>query len=591
MADEGVRRLIEEATRESLNQSFVEAGKKYIAAAEALEREGKDTEAHETYKKAAEAYEKAADNYRSSKSYKNAALNMCLAGDVYADLADSEQAIRAYARAAEDLLAASDEHLMWGEDAETQKGTALAVAATMIYLMVGMEDKAFQAARAFSAKNASKLRFPATIRLSQIPQMLESAIRSVDIDSFASAENAVVTELKAVLSNANAQQFIKYVDKGLDMAREILRGQLKVPKVQAHLEIPVDMTFSEEFPLQVVIANAGDGDALDVKAEWYLDDGLVLVSGEKVKSFASIPPGESVTMEIVARAAEQLEGVREYEVLVRGSYLDMLKTEYTLQAGPGTLVLKDFKMTEKLQHDADVTEGRLSLLRSSIEQSGLESEPLLRVVDALSDALVRARTEIGEKELDTAKARIAVVNQMVDTLDNLIGDDELIARVKQTRESEKKAFAKAVIEGLREYFVAAVQKGIARANAEAQPALAQWDDSARQLKGIARKAQELREEISEVVASLEQIYAQLPTAATTDNPEEAARRTKTRNAIEEIRSKLATLRGKSEEIATASILQPGERPAVPEKVELAVGILRELQDQVADILQKKQAEL
>ena len=296
-------------------------------------------------------------------------------------------------------------------------------------------------------------------------------------------------------------------------------------------------------------------------------------------------------MEIVARAAEQLEGVREYEVLVRGTYLDMLKTEYTLQAGPGTLVLKDFKMTEKLQHDADVTEGRLSLLRSSIEQSGLESEPLLRVVDALSDALVRARTEIGEKELDTAKARIAVVNQMVDTLDSLIGDDELIARVKQTRESEKKAFAKAVIEGLREYLVAAVQKGIARANAEAQPALAQWDDSARQLKDIARKVQELKEEISEVVASLEQIYAQLPTAATTDSPEEAARRTKTRNAIEEIRSKLATLRGKSEEIATASILQPGERPAVPEKVELAVGILRELQDQVADILQKKQAEL
>ena len=37
MSDEEVRRMIEDATKEAMTQSFTEAGKKYIQAAEACE--------------------------------------------------------------------------------------------------------------------------------------------------------------------------------------------------------------------------------------------------------------------------------------------------------------------------------------------------------------------------------------------------------------------------------------------------------------------------------------------------------------------------------------------------------------------------
>ncbi len=592
MADEGVRRLIEEATKESLNQSFIEAGRKYIAAAEQLEQQGNHEEAERTYRKAAEAYEQAANKYRSSKSYKNAALNMCLAGDIYADLADSDRAIRAYATAAEDLLAASGEYLMWGEESETRKGTALAVTASMIYLMIGMDDKAFQSARVFASQNASKLRFPATIRLSQIPQMLEGAIHSVDIQSFSSAENAIVTELKAALNNANAQDFIKYVDKGLEMAREILRGQLKMPKIRASLDLPVDVTFKEEFPLRAVIQNVGDGDAHRLKAEWVLDEGLVLVRGDRTQSVEKLPPDREIVMEIGVKCADpNLEGVREYQVLLRGTYADMLSTEYTLQAGPASLVVRDFKVTEKLQHDADVTEGRISLLRSTVEAGDLETEPLLRIVDSLVESLKSARVQIQQGELDEAKAKIALINKMVDTVDSTVGDDALVQRLKVERERAKREFASQTVNTLEQGVTNALERTLGRIQAETTAALNRWDQRASGIKDAAEALHGLRTALSDIVAELDQLYQQLPTASSTDDPQEAARRTKARNVIEQIRSRVAEVRSKIETIASSSTFQPGTRPDVPEEVRLAKDLVEELRRDLVTLFQGKKSEL
>ncbi|MHA1770063.1 MAG: hypothetical protein ACTSYL_04640 [Candidatus Thorarchaeota archaeon] len=592
MSDEGVRRLIEEATKESLNQSFVEAGQKYITAAETLEQKGDYEGAKKLYLQAADAYEKAATKYRESKSFKNAALNMCKAGDVYSDIADSDKAIRSYAVAAEDLYLASDEYLMWGEPKETEKGVALAVTASLIYLMIGMEDKGFQTARAFMSKNASKLQFPATVRLSQIPQMLESALSSINIESFASAENAVVTELKAALANANAQQFATYVEKGLNMAREILRGQLKVPKISAHLDLPVDMTFSEEFPLQVIIKNDGDGDALQLKLEWVLDDGLKMSAGDKVKSLGTVAAGQQIKLEIRAKAADAtLMGAKEYQVLVRGTYADMLNTEYSLQAGPGTFVLRDYKVTEKLLHDADVSDGRISLLKDTVATSNLEHEPILRLIEGLSATLTKAREEIQNKELDAARARINVINEMVDVVDNLMGDEEMFKKLQAAREQAQKTYAREVIVSLQEELARRLDKSGGEIETQVGEAITEWDRLVSDLKSVVDIVTGLRQKLSDVKAEIETVYGLLPTAATTDDPAEATRRTQVRKSVESITSKISELRTELERVTSAPALQPGTHASIPDKVHLAKETIQNLKSDIGNLIEQKKAEL
>ncbi|MFW9888310.1 MAG: hypothetical protein ACFFER_09020 [Candidatus Thorarchaeota archaeon] len=590
MSDEDVRRMIEEATKESLRQSFTEAGRKFIEAAETSERRGDYEGADKLYRQAADAYEKAADKYRTGKGFKNSAMNMCAAGDVYSELGESQKSVESYGNAAEDLFAAAGEHLLWGEDAETAKGTALAMAACMLLLMIGREADSFYRARTFSAENASKLRFPAIVRLSQIPQMIETSIQAMDLEGFATAETAAVTELKAALANANAQEFTKYVDKGLDMVREILRGKLKVPRLVPQLALPNDMTFSEEFPIRALIQNAGDGEATNLNLEWHIDEDLVVMSGERKKSIPMLPPGESLDIAVVVKAKEGIMGVKEYTIMMKGVYSDKLKTEYSLQAGPGTLVLKDFKETEKLQQALDVTDTRLGLLTSIVEDSPFEKEVLHGIVSSISSSAKQARTYLEEGDIPSARGCVHVVNGMVDKIDAILGDEELIARVNDVKEAKKRSYAKVMLQSAKEEIDSTLKGKQAKIEAASLEAKVEWGNEAESKKGLAALISGTRDKTSDLMGDLEVLKSELPSAADSVDPTEGALRTKHRAMVETAVSKLSGIRAELERMSSDRALSVGVAPDTPEKVALAKKLVDELISDIGAIIESKKTE-
>jgi len=591
MSNDDIKRIIEEATKETLMESFTEAGQKYIKAAGALEQRGDFAGAEKLYQQAATTFAKAAEKYRASRSFKNAALIMTSAGDVLSDMGQSAQAIAAYSQAADDLYAAAGEHLMWGDDIETKKGATLAMAGSMIYIMIGKETDGFQRARTFSAENASKMMFPAVVRLSQIPQMLESAVQSVDVNAFADAENAVVTELKSALASSGAQEFSKYVDKGLDMVREILRGKLKVPKITMQLDLPVDMTFVEQFPLRVIIQNVGDGAATRLTTVWHIDEGLNHISGDKTNTISSLPPGESATFEINAKSSQELMGVKEYSILVRGSYMDELNTEYSLQAGPGTLVLKDFKMSEKIVRDLDVTEARVEILDSTIDESPLDKNPMHRIVGSLSKSLKQVRADVDEKDLDTAKARLGVVNQMVDAMDAILGDEAMIEEAAKTRNYEKKIYAKSILEPLSNSVISAIAEQERKMESEASSAKIESTIEAEKKKKVVSLVTEVKAKTSEIIRDLDMIYSQMPSAATTEMPDEAARRTRLRAALESARTKTVDVESNLGSITKDEAFAVESTSDAPTKAELTLVVLRSLRNSLTRMMDEKKAEL
>ncbi|MFW9804786.1 MAG: hypothetical protein ACFFFC_19175, partial [Candidatus Thorarchaeota archaeon] len=579
-----------EATKESLRQSFTEAGRKFIEAAETSERRGDYEGADKLYRQAADAYEKAADKYRTSKGFKNSAMNMCAAGDVYSELGESQKAVESYGHAADDLFAAAGEHLLWGEDAETAKGTALAMAACMLLLMIGREADSFYRARTFSAENASKLRFPAIVRLSQIPQMIETSIQAMDLEGFATAETAAVTELKAALANANAQEFTKYVDRGLDMVREILRGKLKVPRLVPQLALPSDMTFSEEFPIRVLIQNAGDGEATNVNLEWHIDEDLVVMSGERKKSIPMLPPDESLDIAVVVKAKEGIMGVKEYTIMMKGVYSDKLKTEYSLQAGPGTLVLKDFKETEKLQQALDVTDTRLGLLTSTVEDSPFEKEVLHGVVSSIANSAKQARTYLDEGDIPSARGCVHVVNEMVDKIDAILGDEELIARINEAKEARKRSYAKVMLQSAKEEIDSTMKGKQAKIEAASLEAKVDWGNEAESKKALAALISGARDKTSNLIGDLEALKSELPSAADSVDPTEGALRTKHRTMVETAVSKLSGIRAELERMSSDRVLAVGVAPDTPDKVALAKKLLDELISDVNAIIESKKTE-
>ncbi|MGY5859053.1 MAG: hypothetical protein RTU63_06770 [Candidatus Thorarchaeota archaeon] len=564
MSDERARKWVEESQKDTIRQS---AGSQHIKAAQAAERAGDFATMERELAAAGQAFLQSAAEYRASKSYKKASLNMCDAGDVFSELSDASQAVEAYQQGADDLLAASGEHLMWGEDAETGKGTALAMTACMIYIMIGKEADGFYKARGFAAENSSKIRLPATIRLSQIPQMLESAIQALNLDAFAEAENAAVTELKSALASSGSPEFSKYIDRGLDMVREILRGKLKVPKISSQLTIPIDLTFTEDFSVKISIKNSGEGDATNMKLEWHFDEGLNVVSGERTKIIHTVPAGETLDVSIILRSAEALGGTREFSVVVRGTYEDKLKTEYSLQAGPVVLTLKDFKESEKLLHDCSVTEGRYGFLKASIEESEFEAEPLLRIVDGLASSIKQARIDVEESNLDTAKARLGIANSMIDQIDALLGDDALIEKVAAAKLAEKKAYALSKIVPAFDEAISSASKQETKLETELPLALSEWD-------GITEK----KKRIHASAVIIKDIAGQLKGKLTT--PE-----------LQALDANISDIHLEANKIVNDSHLIIGSRPESPDKIEMALVVARSIRNEITQMMEKKKQEL
>ncbi len=564
MSDEKAKKWIEESQKDTIRQS---AGNQHILAAQQAERAGDYATMEKEYAAAGESFLKSAVEYRSSKSFKKAALNMCDAGDVFSELADASKAVEAYRQGADDLLSASAEHLMWGEDAETSKGTALAITACMIYIMIGKEADGFYKARSFTAENSSKIRLPAVVRLSQIPQMLESAIQSLNLNAFADAENAAVTELKSGLASSGSPEFSKYIDRGLDMVREILRGKLKVPKISSQLSVPIDLTFTEDFSVKISIKNSGEGDATNMKLEWHIDDGLNVVSGERNKTIPNVPAGETLDVSITLKSAEAFGGTREFSILIRGTYEDKLKTEYSLQAGPTILILKDYKESEKLLHDSSITEGRVSFLRASIEESEFEADPLIRIVDGLTASLTQARTDVEESNLDSAKARLQIVNDMIDQIDSLLGDDALIQKTTEAKLAEKKAYALSKIVPAFDEVIAITTKQETKLETELPLALSEWDNSAGKKKRIHASAVIIND-----IAGKMKIRLTTPELQTLD-------------------SSISDIQMESNKIVNDSHLVVGTRPESPEKIEMALVVSRSIRNEITQLMEKKKSEL
>ena len=562
MSEERAKRWIEESQKDTARQS---AGQQHVQAAIRAEMAGDMTAMEREYAAATEAFLKAAEEYRASKSYKKAALNMCDAGDVFSEMADASHAIDAYQRGADDLFAASSEHLMWGEDAETSKGTALAITACMIYIMIGKEAEAFYKARGFAAENASKIRLPAVIQLSQIPQMIESSIQSLNLEAFAAAENAAVTELKSALASSGSPEFSKYVDRGLDMVREILRGKLKVPKISARLSIPVDLTFTEDFSVRLSINNSGDGAAINMKIEWNLDEGIHIVSGERAKTIANVPAGETIDVAIIVHADEALGGTRDFAI--RGTYEDKLKTAYSIQAGPTIVTLKDYKESEKLSHDSGVTESRVSFLRDSIEASEFEIAPLLRVVDGLTSSLNQSKEEIEKGELDLAKARLKIINEIVDQIDSLLGDDALIEEVTAAKEAEKKTYALSKIIPACQEAIGVATNQEKKLESEISLGLSEWDSIADKKKRILSSARIIKDTTTALKSRL-------------TTPE-----------LQALESSISDIQHEADKILNDSLLIIGTRPTSPEKVEMAMIVARSIRNEITQLMEKKKSEL
>jgi len=248
-------------------------------------------------------------------------------------------------------------------------------------------------------------------------------------------------------------------------------------------------------------------------------------------------------------------------------------------------------MSEKIVRDLDVTEARVGILGSTIDESPLDKDPMRRILGGLSNSLKQVRVDVDEKDLDTAKARLGVVNQMVDAMDAVLGDEAMMEAIAKTRNYEKNVYAKSVLEPICDSVVSAIADQESKMESEASSTKTETIIEAEKKRKVVSTITELKAKTSEIIRDLDMIYSQMPSAATTDMADEAARRTRLRSALESARTKTVGVESNLGNIAKDEAFAVGSTSDVPNKAELTLVVLRSLRNNITQMMEEKKAKL
>ncbi|MEE8632086.1 MAG: hypothetical protein V3T10_02130, partial [Candidatus Bathyarchaeia archaeon] len=249
------------------------------------------------------------------------------------------------------------------------------------------------------------------------------------------------------------------------------------------------------------------------------------------------------------------------------------------------------KMSEKIVRDLDVTEARVGILGSTIDESPLDKDPMRRILGSLSNSLKQVRTDVEEKDLDAAKARLGVVNQMVDAMDAILGDEAMMEAIAKTRNYEKNVYAKSVLEPMCDSVLSAIADQERKMESEVSSIKTESTIETEKKKRAVSRLTELKAKTSEIIRDLDMIYSQMPSAATTEMPDEAARRTRLRSALESARTKTVDVESNLGNITKDEAFTTEPTSDVPSKAELTLVVLRSLRNNITQMLDEKKAKL
>jgi hypothetical protein len=185
----------------------------------------------------------------------------------------------------------------------------------------------------------------------------------------------------------------------------------------------------------------------------------------------------------------------------------------------------------------------------------------------LVSSLKQSRTDIGEGNLESAKARLQIVNDMVDQIDALLGDDTLIEKVTATKLAEKKAYAMSKIVPALNEAIASTTKQETKLETELPLALSEWDAAAEKKKRIHSSAFIIKD-----------ITGQLKGKLTT--PE-----------LQVLDPSISDIQMEANKIINDSYLVVGPRPVSPDKIEMALVVARSIRTELTQMLEKKKQEL
>ncbi len=448
MSEEELRRALESATKNVGQQSYEAAAMQYEEAAKQALAMGDNARANQLFEKAASTYIEAGDHLTNNKRYRGATSAYAHAAMIYEQMKQPALAKRLYLKAAQSASKYAEDLAMFEE---YDKAASIAVAAGFIYILGGDYDTGNDVVNRFRQKYGSKVITPDAQRILTILDLINNANKTLNVDLLASAENITRTEFRSGLVQAKSDDLFSITERAFDIVRENMRSKIKLPKVIAELEIPIDLTFKEAFTINLDIKNVGEGEAKNITVEFFIPDGLQVLSGNERQTILRVNPNETQVASIKLKATTDMVGEKAYSFKAKVSYMDILGSAYSIQVGPVDIVLRDYKESEKLTKDVSQLESKLYNLKEvSHSEAALDDLLMDRIINIFEHAVKSVLASVSEKDMAKARSKYELTSELVELLGNTINDANLRKQIADNLASKINAEKRRILSEMKE---------------------------------------------------------------------------------------------------------------------------------------------
>ncbi|MBK5114778.1 MAG: hypothetical protein KGD59_02950 [Candidatus Heimdallarchaeota archaeon] len=331
---ENNERMLREELRAAVNEKdFTVAVEKAEQMANHYEEIGDAKKARESWIEAARLFLDWSKIQRENRTHKNSAKSLVFAADIFSKLGIDTEAAQAIDLAAQDLVFAGEEYIVWKQPVGA--GVCFAAAA-ILFVLVSQEEKAHQVIDQVRTR-LDALRHDSTANaLMDLPLQLIHAKNNLDIRLLNNVKTMVYSSLIPALTNSGLTEFSSYIERTILGVENFINATQKYPVLEYDIKMKGEVKVDEAFDIEVMVKNAGEDTALNVELEMVpLKEVTIVREFSKLKA-NDIPPGSTVAFawRCIVKAKDLDEESKQINLSARLSFSDSKNLRQTLTVSP-----------------------------------------------------------------------------------------------------------------------------------------------------------------------------------------------------------------------------------------------------------------
>ncbi|NHJ47900.1 MAG: hypothetical protein FK733_08940 [Asgard group archaeon] len=387
---ENNERMLREELRSAVNEKdYTVAVAKAEQMANYFEGIGDETKAREAWIDAAKLFLEWSQNQRDNRTHKNSAKSLVHAADIFGKLGVNQEAAQAIDLAAQDLVFAGDEYIVWKQPV----GAGVCFAASAIlFILVSQEEKANQVINQVRTR-LDALRHDSTANaLIDLPAQLMLAKHQLDIRLLNNVKTLIYASLIPAMTNSGLSEFSAYIERTVLGIESYINSTQKYPVLDFELKMKGEVQVDEAFDIQVLIRNSGEDTAYNVNIEMVPKKEVTIVREFSKLKANEIPPGSSaaLTWRCIVKSENLIEENQQHNLSARLIFSDSKNLQQTLTISPIAFTTISTKEQDQLSMELKITKDNIENYKEKLakiaEKAGKEVvEKIFGIIDQLLD--------------------------------------------------------------------------------------------------------------------------------------------------------------------------------------------------------------